>query len=244
MSIRLLHLFAGDLSSSGDSGNVQTVAYRLRERGFEVETVAWDGQGALPEQVDAVFIGNGPWSAAVRLLPVLMSQADALHKLHAAGVPFFAVGTGAELLATNIIDAQDVTHAGVGIFDFESRRDADRRVGYMRVESTLGTLIGFGDFASEWRIAQAESALGKAVVGDRPQQTIVEGVVTGGSVASRMGGPMLPLNPALADVVVATILKRRGEQVVLAPAPVDEYIVHARALIEKNLDSVFTTIAL
>jgi CobQ-like glutamine amidotransferase family enzyme len=244
VSIRLLHLFPEALSASGDSGNIQTVEYRLRERGQGVEIVAWSGEGDLPLNVDAVFIGNGPWSAASRALPLLVAQAGSLRTLVDSGAIVFAVGTGAELLAKSVTDGSGTTHAGLGIFGFSVRREADRRVGYMRVASSSGELIGFGDFASVWTLEGEGAPLGNAVVGDRPSQVFVEGCISGVSIATRLGGPALPLNPALADELVSRIAHKHGISVTLGDLPVDEYAARARALIVKNLDSVFTTIAL
>lgn len=244
MTVRIVHLFAEALSSSGDSGNVQTLAYRLEQRGHSVEVLSWSGEGDFPCDVDAVVIGNGPWSAAKQLVETVERISAALHELRDSGAVIFAVGTGAELLASRVTDGSGDVYAGAGVFPFEAVRDVDRRVGYMRISSREGDLIGFGDFASSWKLEQSDDSIGNAVVGDRPSSVVAEGCQVANCVATRLGGPALPLNPELADALVAKILRRKGLPAELSALSVDAYSANARSLILKNLDSVFTTIAL
>jgi CobQ-like glutamine amidotransferase family enzyme len=59
-----------------------------------------------------------------------------------------------------------------------------------------------------------------------------------------MGGPALPLNPALADLFVGLVLSNAGISTELARLETDEYPEIARAVIFKHLDTHFATIAL
>jgi CobQ-like glutamine amidotransferase family enzyme len=242
--MRIVHLFPNELASSGDSGNVQTLSFRLEKRGHSPEVLTWSGEGAFPRDVDAVVIGNGPWSAAKKLLGYVTGISAELCALRDSGVVFFAVGTGAELLARTITDGASNIYPGAEVFPFSAIRDADRRVGYMRISHSNGDLIGFGDFASVWDLDDAAYSLGNAVVGDRPSAVASEGCCVENSIATRLGGPALPLNPALADSLIAKMLARRGSTMEASALSVDEYATNARSLILKNLDSVFTTIAL
>lgn len=244
MTVNLLHLFPEELSSSGDVGNVQAVAHRFATMGHNVEIVTWDGRSDFPADIDAVFIGNGPWSAAVLLRDALAGITNKLLELRDSGTPIFAVGMGAELLSREIISPEGETFQGIGLFPMTVQREADRRVGYMRIDSRVGELIGFGDFASAWTIGDGATALGKAVVGDRPQAVFSEGCRVENALATRLGGPAIPLNPALGLEIVNAIARRRSFAVAETPLAADEYAREARELILKNLDSVFTTIAL
>jgi len=244
VTIKLLHLFPDALSASGDSGNVQTVSYRLSSRGVPVETVVWSGSGDLPNDVNAVFIGNGPWSAAKKVLTVLSTHADVLRKLAQAEVPFFAVGSGAEILSESVVDGQGFLHEGLGIFPFSARREVDRRVGYMKITRGSEEFVGFGDFASVWTLSDESLALGSGLVGDRSSEVFPEGTFVGASISTRLGGPALPLNPALADLFVGLVLTHAGISLELAKLETDEYPEQARAVIFKHLDTHFATIAL
>lgn len=244
MTIKLLELFPEELSSSGDSGNAQVVAYRLQQFGAVVEIVSWSGNKALPTDVSAVFIGNGPWSAALKVLPKIRAIQVQLKAFAEQNIPIFAVGVGAELLSESIRSADGVQHEGLGVFAFDVVREADRRVGYMRISSSNGDLIGFGDFASLWTLRAGAHPLGNAVVGDRPSEVFVEGCTLDNSIATRLGGPALPLNPALASPIVSTVALRHGIMPSTENIEIDVYAENARSLIVKNIDSVFTTIAL
>ena len=244
MTLTLLHLFPKDLGASGDSGNVQVVSHRLSASGIDNEIIGWSGSSELPQNPAAVFIGNGPWSAASLALQRLEASRDALVGFFDQGIPFFAVGVGAELLGREITLPDGQVVSGLGIFPMTVQREADRRVGYMRVSSADGDVIGFGDFASLWHIDDGEQPLGNAVVGDRVNQIFSEGLVSRGSIATRLGGPALPLNPMLTNRFIAGLAQNSGFSFNANPLPVDDYANHARALIVNNLNSVFTTIAL
>jgi CobQ-like glutamine amidotransferase family enzyme len=244
MIVRLVNLFPAELSSSGDLGNTQAVAYRLNERGIDVQTSQWSGNSEFPSGANAYFIGNGSWSAANIVLEKLRPYESDLKEAQDLGSAFFAVGAGAEILSESVTDGQGILHNGIGLFPFTARREADRRVGYMKVVTEHEDYVGFGDFASVWDLAMSALPLGTAIVGDRAHEPFVEGVRVGSSVATRLGGPALPLNPAFADRIVESIALGADLNVSLDRLPTDEYPENARAVIMKHLDTHFSTIAL
>ena len=114
----------------------------------------------------------------------------------------------------------------------------------MKINSGGVDFVGFGDFASMWKLDDASYALGEAVVGDRSSETFVEGVCTGSLVATRMVGPALPLNPVFADRVVSLVLENADLSSELSRLETDIYPENARRVILKHLDTHFATIAL
>jgi hypothetical protein len=243
MTITLVHLFPVDLGASGDSGNVQTVAYRLRERGFDVNVATVAAGDELPAVPGAVFIGNGPWAAAQRALEAMAPWRETLHAWLAAGVPFFAVGTGAEILAKTITmrDGHDVS--GIGLFPFSVARDRERLVAYNDCKSPLGRIVGFSDLSSEWIRDAGAEALGTGVLGAK-RVVRDDGVIRGSSIATQLGGPILALNPHIADWLAEKIVAHAGGTFEATTLPTDALAENARAVILNNMDQVFTTIAL
>lgn len=243
MTITLAHLFPDELGASGDSGNVQTVAYRLRERGFDVKVSSFAAKDSLSGAPDAVFIGNGPWSAAHRALEAMAPWRKTLLDWLSAGVPFFAVGTGAEILATTITmrDGQEIT--GLGVFPFTVLRDRDRLVAYNDCASRLGRIVGFSDLSSEWNRDENTEPFGGGVLGAK-RVTRDDGVILGSSIATQLGGPVLALNPHVADWFAEKIVAHVGGVFDATPLPTDTLAENARAVILDNMDQVFTTIAL
>ena len=243
MTITVLHLFPVELGASGDSGNVQTVVYRLRERGFTVQVETYSGEGSLPEAPDAVFIGNGPWAAALRALDVLRPAHAQLQAWMSAGVPFFAVGTGAEILSKMIASRDGVETPGLALFPFSVARDRQRLVAYSDCASRLGRIVGFADLSSEWTLDAGVEPLGHCVIGAK-RISREDGVLTDSSIATQMGGPLLALNPHIADWCAERIVTKAGGTLNPTPLPTDVLAEKARGVILDNMDQVFTTIAL
>jgi CobQ-like glutamine amidotransferase family enzyme len=243
MTITLLHLFPEDLGASGDSGNVQTVAYRLRERGFDVKVSTYSSGDGLGDKPGAVFIGSGPWAAAQRALDALAPVRSTLRDWFSAGVPFFAVGTGAEILARTITLRDGHEISGLDLFPFTVVRDRDRLVAYNDCDSRLGRIVAFSDLSSEWRCDDTAEPLGHGVIGGK-RVARNDGVICASSIATQLGGPVLALNPHIADWVAERIVERAGGAFDATPLPTDSLAENARAVILDNMDQVFTTIAL
>lgn len=243
MTITLLHLFPRDLGASGDSGNVHTVAYRLRERGIDVSIKTFSGTEDLPESPDVVFMGNGPWAAAVRSLDVLRPHGKKLQEWARQGISFCAVGTGAEILSEKIVSPHGTPTLGLGVFPFTAHRDEARLVGYNTCESALGQIVGFSDVSSVWVRSETASFLGHGTIGPK-RMSRDDGVLMGASIATQIGGPLLALNPHIADWIIGKVAARRKLSLAATELPTDSLATKARQVILDNMDQVFTTIAL
>lgn len=243
MTVNIVHLFPSELGASGDSGNALTLEFRLRERGVATALTEVARIDDMPGAADLVVIGTGPWSAAERILPQLEVMGSRLRSWFDEGVPFVAVGTGAEVLGESIRLVSGRNVPGLGLFPLTARRDAKRVVGYVESNGPLGRLVGFGDLSSVWERSGDAPALGSAIVGPRRLE-MEDGVIVGNSLATQIGGPVLPLNPDVADWIIRVVLARRGQDVELGPLAVDDVAEHARGVILDNFDQVFTTIAL
>jgi CobQ-like glutamine amidotransferase family enzyme len=206
---RLLQLYPEELGVAGDRGNLLALTRRLAAAGIESEIVRHRRGDILPESADLVLIGNGPLSAMRNILDDLLANADTLRTWVDAGTPVFAYGSGAELLGARIDLLDGSSIDGLGIFPFSTERVATRTVGYVIVESDWGRLVGFEDNASRWILDDSATPLGRVVTGDGNGDGR-EGVVTGGSIATQIGGPVLPLNPVLCAVLVASVSARTG----------------------------------
>jgi CobQ-like glutamine amidotransferase family enzyme len=243
ISISILELYPDELESSGEHGNVTALRVRLERAGHSVEVVRHEPGDALGSEPDIVVIGNGPVSAVRAIYDDLQSIRDELCSFADDGVPFFAVGAGAELLGASITLADGTTLAGLSILPFRARRGVPRQVGYIVVESANGTVVGFEDNASEWILDDGAKPLGTVTHGGG-NGNAREGVLAGTSIGTQTKGPVLPLNPALTDSIIRAALERRDEA--YAPgtehAELDRLAAKSREVIVANVKSVFTTI--
>lgn len=242
MTATIVQLYPRELGAAGDRGNVLALARRLEAAGVETEAVEYSRGDTLPASADLVVIGNGPLSAMRTVHSDLLGIASRLGEWVADGVPVFAYGAGAELLGHGVDLLDGSRLAGIGIFPLSVTRTTNRKVGYIIVDSVFGRLVGFEDNASVWTPDAGATPLGTVTAGVGNGDGS-EGVTVGISIATQLGGPVLPLNPELTASLVGAVAARRG--VALTPReanPLDDYATNARAVIIANATHHFSRI--
>ncbi len=246
--LTIAQLYPVELGITGDRGNVRALERRFAARGAETVTVRVGPGEQLPAGIDALVIGNGPLSALRSIHADVVSRAAALSAFVADGGTLFSVGGSAELLGEGIDVADGERVPGLGILPYHVTRVRDRRVGYIVVETVQGSIVGFEDHASEWTLSDQDAAYGTVVDG---HGSFARGERRGEFVrhenafASNVQGPVLPLNPALTDLLVDAVAARRGIELAPAqPSDLDEYADAARTkiLMRPTRDKGFKTI--
>lgn len=247
--MNIAQLYPAELGITGDRGNVRTIEERLAARGVELTSTLVGIGEELPADVDIIVVGNGPLSALRGVHADLMSRASALRSFVESGGTLFAVGGSAELLGTGIDLTDGESVEGLGLMPYRVARTRDRRVGYITVDVPGLRVVGFEDHASEWTLTDAATAYGTVVAG---RGSFARGEVRGELVrhrnafAGNVQGPVLPLNPGLADVLIEAAAERRGLTLSAPKNGVfDEYAQGARSAIERFIhDKGFKTIQL
>lgn len=240
----IVQLSPAALAVTGDRGNVLALQRRLEVAGHRVDVARVDSAGDLPWKADVVVIGNGPLSAVRTALPVLRSVRGYLSDWLAAGVPFLAVGGGMDALGREIRDPEAGAVEGLGLLPISVDRAGDRRVGYLAVDTPHGRIVGFEDHRATTAIEDGAEPFGIVSLGVTGSLGEREGVTAGAAIGTRVQGPVLPLNPELADAVLARALGRRGVE--WAPVPghleLDLPAAHAREAILAHMDTRFAHI--
>lgn len=238
-AVRVLHLYPGALGINGDAGNVLALRQRLQWRGLEVEVVTVDAGQPLPHEVDLVHIGSGPRSARDALLGEVRERAEQLRAWASSGVPMIGVGAGFHLLSRSIVQHDGTELAGADVLPVTVRDVTTRTVG-----EALGTpadgrrLAGYLNHAVEVERHAAEPLADLDRAPSAPSGSRAEGVRAGHLIGTHLHGPVLPMNPWLADELLTAALARHGQQ--LPPADervreVDEHARRARAAIAARL---------
>lgn len=248
--IRIVQLYPELLGVTGDKGNVDVLATRARLAGVETTVTTASVGDPLAERADIVVIGNGPLSAMRAVHDDVAARRTWLEEQRAGGAQIFAVGGGAELLSggVDLVDGESLE--GLGLIPARVARTRERRVGYVVAETPDGLLVGFEDHASLWSInAESDLAMryGRVRAGHGSVVGGYETIVTDGVYATNVQGPALPLNPWLADRLLAAAAERVG--VTYAPgaahAAIGVNADAARADIERlATDKHFTAIQL
>jgi lipid II isoglutaminyl synthase (glutamine-hydrolysing) len=258
--LALGHLYPDIMSSYGDRGNITAVVRRCGWRDIVTEIHELRlGDPVHPDDVDIFIIGNGDESQQRQVAPDLADvKGMAIREAVEQGAALLAVGAGYELLGRFYQPSRGVELPGVGLFDTwtiqhgaapsaasaaitETR--ADRVIGDLLVRwegaSPGGQsaspreelLVGFENHSARTYLGPTARALGHVVIGQGNNGDGREGVRLGGAVGTYMRGPCLPHNPALADFLIGTALRRRYGQVELEPLADDaEHAAHDTAV--------------
>lgn len=252
--LTIVQLYPDELGVAGDRGNVMALTARLTHAGHSVTVIAHEVGSTLPTDVDLVIVGNGPLSAMRNIHADLLANGDRLRALRASGVAVFAYGSGAELLGHSITLADGTSLEGLAVLPFRATRIATRAVGYVIVDSPFGQIVGFEDNASRWTLDAGAKPLGILEAGSGNGEGSVEGVLDTGAVGTvasgtvaigtQVGGPAIPLNPLLADAIIASIGKRRGFTVINSERneKLEYYATRARDVIIAHAKHVFSRI--
>lgn len=235
--LRILHLYPKQLGINGDAGNVLALAERAAWRGVETEVVTHDPGADLPASVDILHIGSGPLSSQRAVLGDIERIAPRLREWRDAGVPILAIAGGWQLLGTQIETPEGEALAGAGVFPTRAVLSARRHVAEVVVRTRDGlTLAGFENHSAATTLEGGEP-LGDIVSGfGNGGRT--EGVVIGSAIGTHLHGPVLPMNPVLADRMLATALRAELPPVTQTER-VDRYAANARRAIAERLNVQF-----
>jgi CobQ-like glutamine amidotransferase family enzyme len=217
MSVRFLHLFPSQLGLNGEAGNLDCLVQRLKWAGVDSSAEIFDGSGSIGSDFDAVFIGSGTLAGALEALEMIEGQAASIRELAERGTPFFALGLGWEILGESIELMDGRTLTGAGVFPSRSVRIGERASAESYGFDTNGELTtGYANHSAEIELLNGAKELIslKAGFGNssklNAKQRSDEGVLEGNLMGARLNGPLLPLNPHLADMFLNLVAARSG----------------------------------
>lgn len=212
-TIDIVHVLPGLLGTYGDAGNVAVLAHRARQRGYAVRILDVHPGDPVPAHADVYLIGGGEDVAQVRAVELLRAD-DGLSIAVAAGAPVLAVCAGMQIMGEWFQDRTGQRIEGLGILDLRTTRRQIRAVGDVvaRIVGLPGEvaehdLIGFENHQGATELGDATQPLAQVRVGiGNGAGSAVEGVVAGTVIGTYLHGPVLALNPALADHLLTSVL--------------------------------------
>jgi len=189
------------LGTYGDGGNARVLAHRARARGIEATVVTVSTDDTLVD-ADVYLLGGGEDGPQRFACEALRSSDFADRIEHGATV--LAVCAGLQILGSTFCVEGDDAYQGLGIVDATTTRGPRRAVGELRTAVNGTMLVGFENHGGR-------TSLGSAA----PFGTVTSGVGNDGSVdgfvyrnvlATYAHGPVLALNPWLADDLLSRAL--------------------------------------
>ncbi|WP_158370254.1 type 1 glutamine amidotransferase [Cellulosimicrobium cellulans] len=220
--LRVLWLYPTHMSTYGDAGNVQAVRRRLADLGVEGTVDRLEVGDRAPRDVDLVLGGGGQDSGQERVHADLLAHGGWLAELAADGVPMLLVCGMYQLFGHRVSTASGAELDGLGVLDVVTAAGRGRLVGNVRARSPeLGTLVGYENHSGRTVLGPRARPLARVSRGrGNNGRDRTEGARWQHVVGTYLHGPVLPLNPALLDLMVTTAVSRRfGPDAIAGHAP-------------------------
>ena len=210
-TVTVVLLYPELLGTYGDGGNAVVLAQRLRWRGRRAEIVEVTAGEPVPESGQLYLMGGGEDGPQALAAQELMAS-RALHRAIEGGAALLAVCAGFQVVGHRFVGPDGEPHAGLGLLDCVTSRDAGaRRVGEVVAvpdpSINVPRLTGYENHQSVTALGTGVRPLARVVVGagnDTGDRS--EGAIAGRVVGTYLHGPVLARNPALADHLLASVV--------------------------------------
>jgi CobQ-like glutamine amidotransferase family enzyme len=206
-TVTIVNVFPGLLGTYGDVGNAIALTHRLRERDLPVEVLDVEPGDPIPTVADIYLLGGGEDRSQALATGLI---GDALTRAVDHGATVFGVCAGFQILGRSFTDATGATYPGLGLVDVVTEPLAQRAVGEMVADCTLpgvGQLVGFENHRGGTLLGIGVAPLGLVTsgIGNALSQH-TDGASSGRVLGTYLHGPVLALNPALADHILAGVM--------------------------------------
>lgn len=224
-TLRLGHLYPGEMNIYADRGNIAVLERRLAWRGLGLEVTGIGiGDRIEPGAHDLFYLGGGQdRDQAVVAEDLATTKADALRSAVADGVAGLCVCGGFQLAGHGYTGTDGARMPGIGILDLDTVAGPTRLIGNLVIEADLDgerrSVVGFENHAGRTRLDPGATPLGRVVHGfGNDGESGHEGCVVASAVGTYLHGPLLPRNPWLADwLLERAVLHATGEERRLEP---------------------------
>jgi lipid II isoglutaminyl synthase (glutamine-hydrolysing) len=220
--LRIVHLYPDLLRTYGDRGNVMVLAQRARWRDIGAEVIPVSRGEVIPP-CEIVFIGGGSDRIQRAIGTDLLARTTELRDLSVSGTVVFTVCGGYQLLGHEYRLPDGTSLAGMGLLDVTTVAGKTRLIGKVLARQLPDgdDLMGFENHGGRTYLGSSAQPLARVVRGGGNNGSDgTEGAVQGTLIGTYLHGPVLPLNPGLADRLIATALGR--EELVALPNKAEE----------------------
>jgi CobQ-like glutamine amidotransferase family enzyme len=200
-------LFPRDTVAAGDEANGPALVRRARQRGIEASSVVVSRPQDMAS-ADIYLLGGDGLAGAGDLVTHLRST-SAVDDVRAGRSILFAVDAGLAAVGRTWTDADGTTHPGLGLSGINTRSTraatqtvVTRPAPALRLPRMIGWTSGGATVTREAGITPLAELDGV------PPGT--DGVLTEGVIGTQLHGPVLALNPELADLVLSRALGASG----------------------------------
>lgn len=208
--IRIVELFSEQFALNGDMGNALVLEVRARAAGLDVEIVRHAPGDAIADGVGILSFGTGPASAQRLVAAELLALGDQLRGLVADGVPLLSANGGMQSLGLSHELAGGETIDGPGVLPIVTTPAARVLTTSFVVDTETDRLVGIENHATATRL-DGGAPFARVVKGVGNGTGSGEGVRVVNAIGTHLNGPVLSMNPALADELLTIAARRAGE---------------------------------
>ena len=197
------------LGTYGDRGNALVLAQRCHWRDRAAEVVEIGAGDAIPDSLDIYLFGGGEDAPQAMAAAGMRASRANVERAQANGAVVFAVCAGFQNVGTSYTLPDGTVIEGMGLVDAVTVAGSPRLIGEVVVEpeAPLLRLTGFENHGGRTTLGPGVRPLGRVVAGGgNGDGSGVDGALGDRLVATYLHGPVLPRNPALADLVLTWIL--------------------------------------
>lgn len=220
MELNIYHLYPDVLNLYGDRGNVLCMQRRLEWRGMQANIVNVPiGTKLDAKNCDLIFIGGGQdFEQEVLLEDLHRGKDEEIRRAVADGTVVLAICGGYQMLGKYYQTYTGERLDYIGAVDFYTVGEKERLIGNYAFDTEFGRVIGFENHSGRTYLGKGVAPLGKMVSGyGNNGRDGTEGVHYKNTFCTYSHGPVLPKNPALADKLIETAMRRRNPSFALTP---------------------------
>ena len=217
--LRLLQLYPRDMNIYGDWGNTLVLARRAQWQGYDVELLSYDPGDELPGDVDILVGGGGQDSGQDRIKEDLVTVGPTLKAWAADGVPMLAICGLYQLFGHGFTTAKGQEIPGIGLMDAHTVAGDTRLIGNITLDTEeFGAVVGYENHSGLTTLGPGARPFGTVKMGDGNNgKDSTEGGRVHHVIGTYLHGSLLPKNPAVADHLIATAVRRRYAHETLEP---------------------------
>ncbi len=224
MELKICHLYPEVLNLYGDRGNIQCMKKRLEWRGIDcsVDYVGIGDENSLGEY-DLFFIGGGQdFDQEVLMEDLRLRKSAQILDAIEDGKTFLCICGGYQMMGHYYKTPEGRICRFLGAIDFYTVGGSRRMIGNYAFrlgdESGGSTVVGFENHSGRTILGKGVKPLGivRRGYGNNGKDK-TEGVRYRNAFCTYSHGPVLPKNPAFADVILETALRRKYGSCSLEP---------------------------
>lgn len=210
-TITILQLYPRDMNIYGDHGNLQVLVRRLEWYGYTPKVISYNVGDTLPKEADIIIGGGGQDSGQEKIHADLLKIGPTLKQWAEDGAPMLMVCGLYQLFGNFFRTLNNTMLQGIGILDIETYGTNERLIGNIVTASTVfGEIIGYENHSGQTFLGENTEPFATVIKGaGNNSKDGHEGAIYKNVIGTYLHGSILPKNPAVADFLIKTAVKRK-----------------------------------